>query len=187
VFRLRAPDARHLSHFLAHERTSLLTYTDVCGSLQPQMPGGYHHVRMATTLPGDATCWDHARDGIRAWAAHAGAGVRVAPDHAPIEEGTVVAVIVRFGPAVALGACRIVQVVDEPDLYGFAYGTLPSHPEQGEESFLLSRDGDTIRFEIAAFSRPHDLLTKVGGPVARAVQRRATQQYLDGMRTWMTT
>jgi uncharacterized protein (UPF0548 family) len=79
-----------------------------------------------------------------------------------------------------------VQVVDEPDRYGFAYGTLPGHPEQGEESFLLTRDGDTIHFEIAAFSRPHDLLTKLGGPVARAVQRRATQQYLDGMRAWMT-
>ncbi len=54
MFRLRAPDPRHLSHFLAHERTSPLTYTDVGGSLQPQMPGGYHHVRMAATLPGDA-------------------------------------------------------------------------------------------------------------------------------------
>jgi uncharacterized protein (UPF0548 family) len=186
VFRLRAPDARHLSHFLAHERTSPLTYTEVGASLRDPMPSGYHHVRTSTTLPGGAARWDHACDGIRAWAAHAGAGVRVAPDHAPIEEGTVVAVIVRLGPAVALGACRIVQVVDEPDRYGFAYGTLPGHPEEGEESFLLTRDGDTIRFEIAAFSRPHDLLTKLGGPVARAVQRRATQQYLDGMHAWMT-
>ena len=80
-----------------------------------------------------------------------------------------------------------VRVVDEPDRYGFAYGTLPAHPEEGEERFVATRDETgAVRFEVAAFSRPHDLLTKLGGPVARAVQRRATQQYLDGMRAWMT-
>jgi uncharacterized protein (UPF0548 family) len=46
----------------------------------------------------------------------------------------------------------------DPDRYGFAYGTLPAHPEEGEELFLVTRGGDdTVRFEITAFSRPHDL------------------------------
>jgi uncharacterized protein (UPF0548 family) len=185
VFLLRAPNERQLSHFLARQRTSPLTYTEIGASLCANLPAGYHHVRTATPLPSGAAEWAHACDGIRAWAAHAGAGMRVTPAHAPIEVGTVVAVIVRLGLAHAVGACRIVQVVYEPDRYGFAYGTLPSHPEEGEESFVLVRLGDTIRFEVAAFSRPHDLLTRLGGPVARAAQRRATRQYLDGMRAWM--
>jgi uncharacterized protein (UPF0548 family) len=174
-----------MSHFLARERTSPLTYVDVGASLLDEMPAGYHHVRRSTTLPGGPQRWAQACDGIRAWAAHSGAGVQVAPEHAPIAEGTVVAVIVRLGPAHVLGACRIVRVVNEPDRFGFAYGTLPGHPEEGEESFVLTRAADTIRFEVAAFSRPHDLFTKLGGPVARAVQARATQRYLEGMHTWM--
>jgi uncharacterized protein (UPF0548 family) len=35
--------------------------------------------------------------------------------------------------------CRIVYVIDEPDRRGFAYGTLPGHPERGEEAFIISR------------------------------------------------
>ena len=121
MFRLRAPDARHLSHFLAHERTSPLTYTEVGASLREQMPTGYHHVRTSTTLPGGAARWDHACDGIRAWAAHAGAGVRVAPEHAPIEEGTVVAVIVRLGPAAAKPPTPLCAV-DRPFLFMLIHG-----------------------------------------------------------------
>ena len=43
-----------------------------------------------------------------------------------------------------------------------------------------------MRFEITSFSRPHDLLTKLGGPVGRKVQQRATRRYLEGMRTFIT-
>ena len=32
--------------------------------------------------------------------------------------------------------CRVVYVIDEPDIRGFAYGTLPGHPESGEERFV---------------------------------------------------
>ena len=39
--------------------------------------------------------------------------------------------------------CRVVYVVDEPDRRGFAYGTLPGHPESGEELFLVRYDPDT--------------------------------------------
>ena len=86
-----------------------------------------------------------------------------------------------------LAACRIVAVVDEPDRYGFAYGTLPAHPEEGEELFLVTRaDDGTVRFEITVFSRPHDLLTRLGGPIARRVQQHASRRYLEGMLTFVT-
>jgi len=96
-------------------------------------------------------------------------------------------VITRAGPLVVVGACRIVLVVDEPDRYGFAYGTLPAHPEEGEERFVVTRDPDTtVSFEVVAFSRPHDRLTKLGGPVPRALQRRATTRYVQGMRDFLS-
>jgi uncharacterized protein (UPF0548 family) len=77
--------------------------------------------------------------------------------------------------------------VDEPNRYGFAYGTLPAHPEEGEERFLVTRDSDdVVNFEVVAFSRAHDRITKLGGPIPRALQRRTTSQYLDGMRDFVS-
>ena len=40
---------------------------------------------------------------------------------------------------------RVVYVIDEPLRKGFAYGTLPGHPETGEEAFIVEyRDDDSV-------------------------------------------
>lgn len=65
---------------------------------------------------------------------------------------------------------------------GFAYGTLPGHPETGEEAFVVERNGEgDVRFTITAFSRPRALLARLGGPVTKAVKARATRRYLRGL------
>src|SRR5207245_14521 len=126
--------------------------------------------------------WGRARAGMQEWAAHTAAGITVVPPRAPIAEGTTVGVMSAVGPLHVVAACRIVRVVDDPARYGFAYGTLPAHPEEGEERFLVTRDGSgTVRYEVVGFSRPHDLLTRLGGPVSRWIQQRATARYLQGM------
>lgn len=88
--------------------------------------------------------------------------------------------IVCLGPKfIAVRApLRVVYVVDEPKRCGFAYGTLPGHPECGEEAFVLDSDGKTVTFTITAFSRPATLLSKVAGPVATRVQDYITERYL---------
>ena len=58
-------------------------------------------------------------------------------------------VMVGLGPLRA--PCRVVYVVDEPDRRGFAYGTLPGHPETGEELFAVRYDPATE--EVYARSR----------------------------------
>jgi uncharacterized protein (UPF0548 family) len=66
--------------------------------------------------------------------------------------------------------------------WGFAYGTLPGHPEQGEEAFVVSLDPEgSVRFEIRAFSRPASRLVELSGPIGRSVQRRATEGYLASL------
>ena len=121
--------------------------------------------------------------GLRAWAAHRGAGVRVEPPDAPLTEGTTVVLVIRFGPASVVAACRVVAVVDEPERFGFAYGTLPLHPESGEEAFLVERGADdVVRFRVVAASRPASLLARLGAPVSRLVQRRVTRGYVEGLR-----
>jgi uncharacterized protein (UPF0548 family) len=81
-----------------------------------------------------------------------------------------------------LFACRIVWAVDEPDRFGFAYGTLPLHPARGEESFVVDRDAmGTTTLTITAFSSPRHPLVRLGAPVARRQQAQATQGYLDAL------
>lgn len=187
MFRLRTPDTEQLAHLLARQRTSPLTYEEVGATFDDDLPDGYHHVREHVVLGVGDDMWTRACAGIRAWAAHRGAGMTVVPADAVIAEGTTVAVVTSLGPVHVVAACRIVRVVDEPGRYGFAYGTLPEHPEEGEERFVVTRDehDGMVAFEVVAFSRPHDLLTKLGGPVPRAIQTRATARYLEGMRAFV--
>jgi uncharacterized protein (UPF0548 family) len=78
--------------------------------------------------------------------------------------------------------CRVIYVVDEARRYGFAYGTLPGHPECGEEAFVVEhRPDDEVVFAISAFSRPADWLVRIGGPFVRRLQARATSSYLNAI------
>ena len=126
------------------------------------------------------------RTGIRVWCAPRASGIEIVPADAPIEVDTTVAILSRLGPLHVLAACRIVAVVDEPGRFGFAYGTLPAHPVEGEEAFVVSHDGGgDVTFRIVAFSRPHDLFTKLGSPIAGRVQARTMRKYLEGMRAYV--
>jgi len=73
---------------------------------------------------------------------------------------------------------RVVYVVDEPNRRGFAYGTLPGHPESGEEAFVVERrDDDSVWLTIRAFSRPAAPWLWLGYPVLRLFQAIFTSRY----------
>jgi uncharacterized protein (UPF0548 family) len=96
---------------------------------------------------------------------------------APIVVGTDVAVSVHHFGFYSLNACRIVYLVDEEGTakrFGFAYGTLAEHPESGEERFTIewNRADDTIWYDILAFSRPRQMLARLGYPLSRSLQKR---------------
>jgi uncharacterized protein (UPF0548 family) len=74
------------------------------------------------------------------------------------------------------------RLPEGPNRFGFAYGTLPAHPEQGEEAFHIESDvHGTVRFVVTAFSRPRHPLARIGSPVARQVQLRVTRRYLTSL------
>ena len=75
-------------------------------------------------------------------------------------------------------------VVDEPNQFSFAYGTLPGHPEQGEAAMIVERNeiGEVV-FRIVSFSRTVDPLARLGSPVTRLVQRQVTNRYMEAVAT----
>ena len=122
-----------------------------------------------------------ATDRLRDWAAHAAIRARVHPERPSIEVGQTVVVVLSLGPLHILAPTRIVTVVDEPDAFGFAYGTLPGHPERGEESFVIRREGDGAVVEIAVDAVGADALTRLAAPVVRLLQRAAMAGYARGL------
>jgi uncharacterized protein (UPF0548 family) len=73
---------------------------------------------------------------------------------------------------------RVVYVIDEPDRKGFAYGTLPGHPERGEEAFVVERRADeSVWLVIRAFSRPANAFFWASYPALRLMQAIFTARY----------
>ncbi len=154
------------------------TYSDIGATLAGRQPDGFRHDRYETLLGNGARTFRRAMMGLKRWEAHRLPGVRVFPDNQEIRTGATV--VVALGtPIVALAApCRIVGVIDGPTRWGFAYGTLPGHPENGEEAFVVSMSPDqVVRFEIQAFSRPGGPLVRLVGPIGRGIQRGGTVGY----------
>ena len=186
MLRLRRPTDDDLHAVLDAAAEAPFTYAEVGATRGATMPAGYHHgTEGAVVGQGDAT-FARAAEGLRRWQAHAGIGAQVHPAGAPVEVGTVVATVLRVGPAWMVAPCRIAYVVDEPDRFGFAYGTLPGHPESGEEAFVVSRSATgEVRFDVRVFSRHAALVTKLSGPVGTFLQRRAARDYVDGIRRFV--
>ena len=178
--RLRRPSSEHLQRLLERCRNEALTYAPTGVSLGGDGPPHLARRRWTTSLPPDALA--RASDAIDGWAAHRGAGLEVATD-GPIAAGTNVALAAPMPVGFVDATCRIVTIVDEADRYGFAYGTLPVHPEQGEESFLVARLGDgTVRFTVEAVSRPVHPLARLVPPLASRLQDATCKRYLAAMR-----
>jgi uncharacterized protein (UPF0548 family) len=143
------------------------------------MPDGYHHVRKSAVIGSGRTRFDDAAAKVMRWGMLRGAGVRVDATSEVAAVGS--EVLVGIGPVRA--PCRVVYVIDEPDRRGFAYGTLPGHPESGEELFAVRYDPatDEVHAEVAAFSRHATWWSKLGSPVTALMQRVITSRYLTAL------
>lgn len=142
-------------------------------------PPGFRALRVRVPLvPGD---FDPAAAALFGWEMHRATPlVRVAAGTPPVAPG--VEVLLRVGPFRA--PCRVVWTLREENRTGFGYGTLPGHPECGEESFLLVRHPDgSVDFTVYALSRPAAWYLKAAGPVGRWVQRLAARRYGEALRT----
>ena len=103
--------------------------------------------------------------------------VELFPRQAPVEIGTVVAVVIRHLGFWSMNGCRVLYHVDGDDAgcrFGFAYGTLTNHAESGEELFEVFLDPETgdVNYRIRAMSWPQSALARLGEPWVRVLQAR---------------
>lgn len=173
---LRKPSAERLSDFLAAQSKLDLTYPAV-GATAAVPPAGYVVDRTRIKLGNGARTFAAAKDALERWEQFRLGWVEAWPPETPVQTGQVVAVIARLFGLWWLNACRIVYVIDEQGpvkRFGFAYGTLPEHAESGEERFTVEwyEQDDAVWYDILAFSRPQQLVARLGYPFTRRLQKR---------------
>lgn len=166
------PSPPTLDEFRADQARREHSYPEV-GDSNDGTPAGYDLDHNRVQLGEGREVFEKARAAIREWIMFPRPWTETHPPRAPIETGTVVAVLFHLFGLWWMNACRIVYVIDEPRRFGFAYGTLPGHVEKGEERFSVEwREDGTVWYDIRAFSRPRYWLARLGYPLSRRMQRR---------------
>jgi|ERR1700728_2714658 uncharacterized protein (UPF0548 family) len=185
LFRLTAPTEDEIRRFISKQKDSGFSYPEVAASATIA-PLGYNVDHNRIQLGRGEVTWQRAVEAIRSWLMFSLPWVNLHWPSAPILVGTEVAVSVHHFGFYSLNACRIVYVVDEDNIvkrFGFAYGTLAEHAESGEERFTIQwdRNNDEVWYDILAFSRPRQLVAKLGYPLSRLLQKR----FAEGSKTAM--
>ena len=183
---LRRPSTEALREFLASQSKLDFTYSAV-GATATVPPAGYDVDHTRIKLGAGEEVFTRAQAALERWDHFCLGWVETWSPQTTIETGDVVAVVARMIGLWWLNAARVVYVVDEPGpirRFGFAYGTLPDHAESGEERFLVEWDqaSGEVWYDILAFSRPHLLLTRLGYPFVRRVQKRFAKASAEAMR-----
>lgn len=179
--RLRRPSPAELEKLLSGCQRDEPTYEPMGISMDDDIETSLHRSRWEAVLEGDHS-FERGSEAIRTWAVHRGAGLSVVSDGV-LAVGTNVAMAAPLPVGFVEVTCRVVAVVDGPDEFGFAYGTLSVHPERGEESFMLRRSADgTVRFVVAATSQPAHPLARLAPPIANRLQDQASRRYLAAMK-----
>jgi uncharacterized protein (UPF0548 family) len=180
VIRLRRPNEAWLRELAEQVRDEPFTYEGVGDTRTGVAPVGYRRGRWAVHLGAGDETFERAVAGLQHWLPQRGSGLAVGTDGL-VDVGQVVALAAPTPVGHVIATCRVVYVEAEADRYAWAYGSLPIHPECGEERFAVVRRGEVVSFEIDVFSKLHDPLGRLAPPVARWLQARATQGYLDAM------
>lgn len=172
-------DAEQLVRALNRARP---TYPEIGATADDRLPTGYRTLDRTACLGHGRQLLDAAGEALLTWRMHAAAGLPVTGS-GRADAGATVVLTVGRGPARLLIPCRVIYTITEPDRRAFAYGTLPGHPEIGEEAFAVDLDREgRVTFTVRAFSRPANLLVRLGGPINRLVQDVATRRYLTAIR-----
>jgi uncharacterized protein (UPF0548 family) len=185
MFLLREPSAETIQRFISAQRDLPFSYRQV-EATRGEMPVGYTIDHNRIKLGSGTDTFDRAVAALRQWKQFDLGWVRMVPPGTLLEVGAVVAILTRHFGFWSVNACRIVYTIDEVGRgkrFGFAYGTLSSHVERGEERFTIEWDSieDSVWYDILAFSKPNQLMVRLTQPVARMLQKRFARDSLAAM------
>ena len=173
-----------IRNYLAQQADQTYSYSPLGGTRDfPPIQQGWDTDRHQVHLGHGESVFQKARQALDTWQMFP-AGITTVFGVAPPRENLTVAVLYRAFPLplYLLMPARVVYLIDDTtprgqqhvQRYGFAYGTLPDHPECGEERFLIEwdRNDDSVYYDLLAISCPHHWMVRMGYPYARHQQSR---------------
>ena len=157
MFCFAKPTVQAIEAFIDKSQNSELSYVDVGATRDASAPANYTVDHNRIQIGQGDRDWQVAKQAIRDWKMFDLCWVELHKANTAIEVGQIVAVLISHFGFYSLNAARIVYVIDEPNRFGFAYGTLTDHGESGEERFIVERDAedDGIHYDLYAFSNPN--------------------------------
>ena len=187
MFLLQRPSAELVHSFIEQQRRLPFTYSEV-GATRARPPATYRVDHNRIQLGSGEQTYSRAVAALKRWQQFDLGWVRIATPEIPVEEDAVVAVEIKALGLWSLNSAKVVYVIDHPGdakvRFGFAYGTLPGHVEQGEERFLVDwKADDSVWYDIYAFSRPRHVMARLGLPFCRMLQKRFARESMAAMET----
>lgn len=185
MFLAKKPTPARVRELIAAQNNVALSYPEI-GATRTTPPPGYTVDHNRVQLGSSEDTFKQAVAAIRSWKQFDLGWVEAVPNATPIELNAAVGVLARHFGFWSLNISRIVYLIDEQgpvEKFGFAYGTLASHVERGEERFTIEwhRDDDSVWYDILAFSRPNQFMIRLSRPLARRLQKRFAKDSMKAM------
>lgn len=178
---LKFPQLQQLKPLLAKVKTRSYTYPEV-GASQDKSVSGYDNDLQKIYLGDSKQVWETAKKLLDNWQQFPPSWTTVFLENTTLVKEKNVLVFFHLFGLWWVNPARIVYTLDESDRYGFAYGTLEGHVEQGEECFWIEREGDgKIYYAIKAFSKPLFWGARLIYPIARRYQRKFVRESMARM------
>ena len=173
-----------VQRFLDERVDDRFSYPEI-GATESVLPHGYNIDRNRVKIGSGTEAFERAKAAMRKWKMFDIGWVELISSETPIEAGKTVAILVTHFGFYSIHAARIVYTINEATRFGFAYGTLTEHGEIGEERFSVEYipDSNEVWYDILAFSRPASLLSKIGYPVSRLLQKAFARDSKMAMQT----
>jgi uncharacterized protein (UPF0548 family) len=189
MFLVTKPSADRIQRFIESQRDLPFSYAEV-GATRGNVPNGYTVDHNRLRLGDGLDTLSRAVAALSQWGQFDLGWVQIVPAGTPLAVGEVVVVRTKHFGFWSLNACRVIYLVDEQTpvrKFGFGYGTLPGHAESGEERFTIEwhESDNSVWYEILAFSRPGNVLVKLGLPLARMLQQRFVRDSKKRMLEWV--
>ena len=193
MYSLTRPTSPKIEHYLKQQSQQPFSYLDV-GASRNIWENYHHHLNHRYTidhnrvlLGSGAKIFELAKVALTSWEMYQIDWVELLWRETPIEVGSTVGIMVQQLGIYSLNACRIIYILEENGStarFGFALGTLPDHGLCGEERFLVEwcRSSDTVEYDLLAFSRPNQWLTRIGARYVRRLQKRFRAASLQAMK-----
>lgn len=172
MFLRQQPSTDAIAGFLQRAAGEPLSYAPI-GLATREAPGFVLDAHEALIGRG-ADAFERARAALASWAHFDLGWMQLHPRGAPVVPGTTIAVVINHLGFWSLNGARVVYLLEaDAHEFGFAYGTLASHAEQGEEIFSVAmRPSGDVVYRLTAASRPRALLARLGYPMTRLFQAR---------------